>query len=401
MKKSLVFILLIFLAAPISHGEEGICLNCYNHVPTLRGTGFNSIKKKMCIEPEIGKPIAVNDFFAPALGQQRSFRLTKMSEKKFRVEINPQFYIKKNMLRYQSPELQGKQIYRLTQCFKAVAPFLNGPNGESLEIKVNSSKEVPQVSLVVTEEGASMWGYSKDESCSTIVHETMHLLGLVDEYKDKSRGVIIDPVSGYFRTLIPEKNSENKNPNFHPAFNCRATAHRDSFLANQDEAIAAVLPQYRAKRLECSCVGIHCISIINRNKIKYNDVGVIEAPIKSCPKGFKETTSQNSDFARSDNEMFFSRNNGVDNKSHSQITLGVDVLARPSINISQSLAKVVIPPKNKSLLKPAHFRMITNPYCEEKNRLYYECGKFAYDTESDGECREEAKKCQKNTNWLD
>ncbi len=87
---------------------------------------------------------------------------------------------------------------KYTNCLNEAAPMLRGPGGERLSIRIAGETEVTgvrpySVTLRQAIPRANMLLLGLDVQCSTILHETMHMLGLVDEYEETWSGYCLDP----------------------------------------------------------------------------------------------------------------------------------------------------------------------------------------------------------------
>lgn len=83
------------------------------------------------------------------------------------------------------------------ECLAKASPFIKGPNGDQMELIVMSPAELqkmrdderPEKNIVKIEQAnarSTSGAYAEDANCPTIVHEMLHLLGLCDEYEEKS-----------------------------------------------------------------------------------------------------------------------------------------------------------------------------------------------------------------------
>lgn len=141
---------------------------------------------------------------------------------RFEALVKPVFA---NESRYRSSVLQQKWERRAQECYDAAAPKMRGPHGEFMRIALSTSRpfliqpDVVPIIIRPSGSGSSVGAWGEDANCALIVHETLHLLGLVDEYKP--------------RTVA--RNGEN-----YPEFSCRAIGPDDSIMAFQDLAYAAV-----------------------------------------------------------------------------------------------------------------------------------------------------------------
>ncbi len=117
------------------------------------------------------------------------------------------------------PTLTNYMMRRSRECFRDMAPYLRGPDGEQISIQLLdgdaqlSGMPVPAaIPIAVTEQPAVYRGNSRNFgsnfSCATIGHEFFHHLGLCDEYHEVSPGLAADwacrPISGastYMRNM--------------------------------------------------------------------------------------------------------------------------------------------------------------------------------------------------------
>ncbi len=105
------------------------------------------------------------------------------------------------------------------QCLAQVQPFLKGPAGEMLVIRLAPEAEVDRSPFkrVIQVTGQPVRGHSAlwqaQWQCPQIMHEVFHLVGLVDEYADA------------------------------PSYVCRASGPTDSIMVNPDLAYQVVLGQ--------------------------------------------------------------------------------------------------------------------------------------------------------------
>jgi hypothetical protein len=78
----------------------------------------------------------------------------------------------------------------VTSCFQKMSQYLQGPNGEQITLRLpkDSDPQYPQIHAVEVAEACGYRGealcWRPEYTCPTILHETMHHLGLVDEYAD-------------------------------------------------------------------------------------------------------------------------------------------------------------------------------------------------------------------------
>lgn len=95
-----------------------------------------------------------------------------------------------------SPE---QMLARVQSCLARAAPALRGPGGAMMEIiplTANLLRDIPAAlrprpapAISIAEDGPQAFStqYPSNVSCSTIIHETLHVLGLADEYDPRNR----------------------------------------------------------------------------------------------------------------------------------------------------------------------------------------------------------------------
>ena len=152
-----------------------------------------------------------------------------------------------------NPDLQKKYEEAARKCYAAATGDLAGKLG-ALEIRLASDEpSVPKptitqkISIVSSTSRADShnWETNMDQSdrCPVILHETLHLLGLVDEYKETSIGVLVNKETGE-RKDVSDKAT-------HASYNCRALGPDDSIMANHIAGSEAV--KAHDVLVTCSC----------------------------------------------------------------------------------------------------------------------------------------------------
>ncbi len=147
---------------------------------------------------------------------------------------------------------------KINQCLAEFTPHMRTPAGETLNIRVMSPAQVnsiypigqrPSVSVVRMHQGlipnpdgtssqfrADAENYPDNISCPVILHETLHHLGLCDEYHEVSSAILPNQPAGSTKT-------------FADAFSCRVVPARNTVMAQHTAAIAESVPL----RVDCKC----------------------------------------------------------------------------------------------------------------------------------------------------
>jgi hypothetical protein len=249
-----------------------------------------------CVQPQVGEePRRVN---TRASGINAYFLLSRPSANEHLAQIP---------LRFIPSDRDQEFRERANFCLDGFHENLLGPGGHSLRIELieedlaSGRPPLPTTIQIQSDDyRANSLNWDGDINCSTILHEILHLLGLVDEYKERWIGYHLNAEGGLIQSSQISDRPYSK-------FSCRSLGPPSSVMANQEAAV-----------------------------LKTN--------------------------------VF--RKNG-------------DMV---------------------SLLRPAHFRLITQPGCESANRLYYACSQGAYQTRYEGlgqGCeRQRPSACQDPEAWL-
>lgn len=115
--------------------------------------------------------------------------------------------------------LSGPEMHkRVSDCLDQVSPYLKGPDGETLQIKILTATEraaLPEdqrpsklnIGIGPIEVRDNQRYYGSRIKCSDIVHEVMHLFGLVDEYRETSPELM---ASNNCRVITPDVSLMNQ-----------------------------------------------------------------------------------------------------------------------------------------------------------------------------------------------
>ncbi len=236
------------------------------------------------------------------------------------------------------------------QCLKSVNKDLLGPNGEKLTIRLTDDKEpdpkAPELDIQVGTKDlrANSRQYPEEIRFSTVAHELMHLLGLVDEYHEEHIGYAVDKATGVYRWV------SEKAEKF--AYDCRAIGKKHLLMNSESEAFIQVFGTRQPNKVvECECEIERCKTMLRTNRL-------VLPKDQSCPTGSNDMgrKPQPDDADKYKKDGIFRIN---ENKFH--IIQGSE--AKP----------------NTSLLMPAHFQAIINPGCRQ-NFSYYQCAINSYST---------------------
>ncbi|MBI3542258.1 MAG: hypothetical protein HY075_03150 [Deltaproteobacteria bacterium] len=136
--------------------------------------------------------------------------------------------------------LNDKYQKKMRECFKEANPRLRGPHGEYMTLKLirdNPGTLMPPVSpITIAKAGvrSDSENWKADIDCPTILHETMHLLGLPDEYREWSKGAKVDKGTGIVSYTDGGADSGKSK------YDCRSIGPVDSLMHSQEDAYDAV-----------------------------------------------------------------------------------------------------------------------------------------------------------------
>lgn len=326
----------------------------------------------------------------PSSPLSQKYRLTRIgSSKKYRVELNlhfnfshqlissefsrynpdPQGQIGASRLSLIRDELTARILGRVNTCFRENQSRLSDSNGYSLELVALSSPSesrapINQVEIAPSSTRSSSKAWERDIDCPTIIHESLHLMGLCDGYQEKVNTRQSRVFSVFRHGLIDY------------AYNCRAEEPVNSIMHNQNIALT---PQINTRVCVFSSSQSSTDSITidftatqrafdsnrqNGRGLHFTRV----TQLQLCPQGtsaIDETLSQ-SDLQRLREKYRFS---------------------------GQSGTYVTIQPRQNALY-PAQTRFIVNPGCDDLNNRYLTCLGNAYRTKNREGCLSVPDYCQ-------
>ncbi len=211
-----------------------------------------------------------------------NYRLKRTDESHFDIEVPVHF----------RPESdQQAMTAKANECLKKVAPLMKGAGGKTMQIQLVSSSQPPtkmnqidsfdplvcakvqsvidkfdsghpiwsieefpkeiqdELKPLLTEEqdyrfyvdkdcareNSGSWKTSTD--CSIMTHETLHLLGLADEYPETALGYVIDPVTKRAREIKTLKEKQGVTLD-RVSYDCRQVTFAGSIMSNQTTTFA-------------------------------------------------------------------------------------------------------------------------------------------------------------------
>lgn len=346
---------------------------------------------------------------------------------------NYQAFVNVNFKRGSGSLSPEAMMQRSKECLQEASPFMKGPDGSRIEMMVFSPNELEKLpkeerpnkkDITIEKAGAraNAGAYPEDVPCGTIVHEMLHLLGLCDEYEEKS-------------------------DDLKRMWNCRVVPKADSIMRNNYE----VYPKAVAQELYCKCDRFPCSSVQKNGdentkkmllKANFYDVSDFKFRTSFCKfanlpvqKNLKDPmntvviNSESSDSIVIENRTFSGDQKAPNFKlDRMQITCtcngnreclaekskipsqiagignrglcpgGADKTDKANANLP-NVIKFKSEPSLPSLLQPNHFKKILAGNCRGIVDGYLECADWAYKGRDKYSCNAPAK-CQDDSYYL-
>jgi hypothetical protein len=174
-----------------------------------------------CIRPSVGGPGIVPgaDAAASPVAPPR-YRLSQPTEGNFVAEVYAPF---------SPPEKAAQMRAHANQCLEQLNPRLQGPGSQSLNIRLVEEVGSPPIppnpiAVVSADARSNSLAWEEDITCDVVVHELLHVLGLIDEYQETAIGY--HETNGH---LSPAA-ANNLLPISVPSYNCRSVGPGNSIM---------------------------------------------------------------------------------------------------------------------------------------------------------------------------
>jgi hypothetical protein len=334
------------------------------------------------------------------VGERRNFRLTgakspttvehkyaleRVSDKEYRVHFNVRFVGNDDEDINSSRNKAYTYAWRnmANECLAKVGDKMKGPGGEVLKLVADPEGEkayVAHVNVDLQDAGkrAHSHGWTKNMDCATVVHELLHLTGLVDEYHETLSGLVKDPVTG--QTVYKDQVDSNH------AFDCRKVGDGTSIMDDQHARWDQAFGRFKQIDDMCECTDDKTCARFYADKKKEYDVYIAAHPDmkdklmggvpgetpKTCPAGFKANPDYRSESYMAEKPVPSPYWTGKTKKEIPQDKMyGL---------IHVQNVEAVNPGENPSLIDERQWNAIVFPGCFAKNWAYYTDAQNAYRT---------------------
>ena len=299
-----------------------------------------------------------------APGESRTVDYPTLNQAVFSVQVIPRYLLKRvsdnangkaayeaalniQFVPHPGESIDTQAMLNYTSNCYAQLPPIEDADGNSIKIRLatpDEAKEAPLRSINLTDshmDREDMTDWSTESDCRVLVHESLHLMGLVDLYQETS-----------LKTAAGGQ-----------AYDCRKLGPNDSVMRDQGQAHFATSVYYETS---CTCEHNNCAA----------ELAAITQTPEYCPALASSTSIR----------MLINTYDIATNPSDEAL---FNTTYGPYLKTGNHSEKWIynffsLKPDTNSLLYPAEFRMITSPGCVAKNSLYLQCAGNAYRSTTDG-----------------
>ena len=189
----------------LAYGEEALsvteagtfCTKCISEPPAVRDIlHLSEILNTMhtqtkCTPFEAGEERTVFS----GTGRNYSYKVKRELDGSYTIPLKVNFLPAKD---YDGPVAKNKipehYTEKVNHCLGQASQKMLGPNGEKLRIQIKTPKtdceklDAHNIQISSKNVRSVSDQYASNVSCSTVLHESLHLLGLVDEYESTEKG---------------------------------------------------------------------------------------------------------------------------------------------------------------------------------------------------------------------
>lgn len=301
-----------------------------------------------CKELNVGEKRLVDYPISSPTGISARYLISKIDKDKYQIDIP---------INLKGGPEKSKMEEWIKSCTKNLNQYLKGPNGEQLLLNpiLKDNERTAwhfgystDIEIQPHDYRSNARNYRENIDCETIMHELLHLLGLVDEYEE----------------LL----SESKLSTNGKLHNCRIFGPPNSIMNDQSFAFRSVIDKRHTYQHKIS--GTVCREPRDKSSPKtcrVESTTVFDEretmPLEAA-NNFKRLLIDPHSFGFG--PMSAHGINPIKNENVELIDLKVE----------RGVSKIL----KTSVLEPAHFRAIIYPGCKKRNATYYKCAELAYRT---------------------
>ncbi len=202
----------------------------------VNGTPFQEVQNLLRAARDNCTEIPKGNFrIHDTLAQRAQHLLERDSNGNYRATFNIEFKPQQGV----SATSQIMQT-KMNECLQMVAPYLKGPDGNTITIRILSPDEIKTLprrqrprkyKIEIGPDGSrsNTRMFSADDDCATFTHEMLHHMGLQDEYHEA-------------------------DPEFASKWDCRPITREDSVMHTHTRGLEAALP----RTIMCHCSSDAC-----------------------------------------------------------------------------------------------------------------------------------------------
>lgn len=319
-----------------------------------------------CDEIAEGETIRVDIGYKESMSNvEQKYLLTRNSENSYEIGFNLMFF-KEDRFKslYTSRELRHEWVQKVKDCFSQAGEITVG-NGKKLKFSFN--KDAPLVPIgksIFKGHRSNSRKYNPGIKCPTIIHEALHLAGLVDEYHEKKyihrRLSSPSNIMNNHRWSIEDKHGYYILKNCLKAVNVNKNGDDITYLNEEKERI------------------------LKLKKHRIGDAIKVSGQNESAKRRLKEIKDQlfnSKKICHQFGEVEIKVNlfEG-DYEPNEHFPLSEQSLSwYPTNNEEWYVAKKVVLGGQKALLREDQLNVVLYPGCSDINFQYYECSKYAYE----------------------
>ncbi|HXH29569.1 MAG TPA: hypothetical protein VNJ01_02040 [Bacteriovoracaceae bacterium] len=413
-----------------------ICDQPYSDISEILKKLKDYEKPMVCRELENGQSKVVSFGGGDITSVGGKYALKKRSDGKgFDVTVGVNF---KNTNDGVTPQ---DMLKRVQGCMKEVSPYMKGPKGDALNFEIVSAEKISElprnqrppindISIEGKGHRSHSSGYASKIDCSTIVHEVMHLLGLCDEYSEKSNGAcrvvprtnsIMSHNTTAYKELVPHVETCHctSDPKLEPAVpwasRVCSKVMNGTFVKTKSEELKkfylmatfseVTTPNFRNKYCKPSLelaptnwetVSKNPVSAYLKSESSTQFIVVTRSledkramPVEEITCGCEDPTDANCLAAITEATVAIKKIPQTPRKTCPSYTTKYNVW-QPKYQVGDldgrnntfdgSELKIAYTPLIDSLLAPNHYERIIGGACPEKAAKYNECAQWAYVT---------------------